>query len=331
MFYIASICVVFVYLCVMANKKTQENTSKYWWLKHLVIAIIAAFATVLLLFWMLKGITRHGKTLEVPDLTNMTLTEARKVAKKNHIRIKITDSVYIPQLHAGQVLKQTPSAGSRVKKNRNILITINSLVPMMVKAPDVVGYSLRQAESNLHAANLQVGRLNYVPDIATNSVMGQSYKGRPLVPGTDIPAQSEIDLTLGLSASDCWTKVPNLLTLPYHRVKSELTYNSLNLDKILFDGTVQTYADTLNSVVYKQEPGPTIGNSVRMGTGIVLFLTLNKDLAELNKQNLKAKDLVRDTTMVLPKDTELEEVKPEAEESQEEAEPAGTNNDEPEL
>ena len=71
----------------MANKKTQENTSKYWWLKHLVLALIAALATVLILFWMLKGITRHGKTLEVPDLTNMTLSEARKVAKKNHIRI----------------------------------------------------------------------------------------------------------------------------------------------------------------------------------------------------------------------------------------------------
>ncbi len=141
----------------MANKKTQENTSKYWWLKHLVLALIAALATVLILFWMLKGITRHGKTLEVPDLTNMTLSEARKVAKKNHIRIKITDSVYIPQLHAGQVLKQTPGAGSRVKKNRNILITINSLVPMMVKAPDVVGYSLRQAESNLHAEGSDTG------------------------------------------------------------------------------------------------------------------------------------------------------------------------------
>ena len=139
-----------------------------------------------------------------------------------------------------------------------------------------------------------------------------------------------MDLTLGLSASDCWTKVPNLLTLPYHRVKGELTYNSLNLNKIMFDATVKTYADTLNSIVYKQEPGPTIGNSVRMGTGVVIFLTLNKDLAELNKQNTKAKDLVRDTSSLnLPKDTQLEEAQPE--ENTEEAQPVETNNDEPEL
>ena len=315
----------------MAKKNTKDSTNKYWWVKHLILAVAAAFVTVLLLFWALKGITRHGKTLEVPDFSNMTIAQAQKLARKNHIRIKITDSVYIPQLQAGQVLKQTPSAGSRVKKNRNILITINSLVPMMVNAPDVVGYSLRQAESNLTAANLRVGRLNYVPDIATNSVMGQSYKGRPLVPGTSIPAQSEIDLTLGLSADNCWTRIPNLLALPYHRVKSELTYNSLNLDKIIFDATVNTYADTLNSVVYRQEPEPTISKSARMGTGVTLFLTLNKELAELNRKNVVAKDQVKDTTaMALPKDTQVEEL-PETPAEEAETETEKSNDDEPEL
>lgn len=306
------------------NKKVKEN--KYWWLKHLLLAIASAFICVLLLFWLLKGFTRHGKSLDVPDFSNMTIGQAQKLAKSNHLRIKITDSVYIPQLHAGQVLKQTPGAGSKVKKNRNILVTINSMVPMMVKAPDVVGYSLRQAESNLTAANLKVGRLKYVPDIATNSVMGQAYRGRPLVPGTDIPAQSEIDLTLGLSADNCWTRIPNLIAVPYHRVKSELTYNSLNLDRIVFDATVKTYADTLNSVVYKQEPSPTIGKSARMGAGVTLFLTLNKELAEVNRKNVHAKDQVRDTTIALPKDTQEEELK----EVEEEAE-APSNDDEPEL
>lgn len=310
----------------MAKKNTKDSTGKYWWLKHLILADAAAFVTVLLLFWMLKGITRHGKTLEVPDFSNMTINDASKLARKSNLRLKITDSVYIPQLHAGQVLKQTPSAGSKVKKNRNILVTINSLVPMMVKAPDVVGYSLRQAESNLTAANLKVGKLNYVPDIATNSVMGQSYKGKPLVPGTDIPAQSEIDLSLGLSSDNCWTRIPNLIAVPYHRVKSELTYNSLNLNKILFDATVKTYADTLNSVVYKQDPQPTIGKSARMGTGVTLFLTLNKELAEANRKNVVAKDQARDTTaMALPKDTQVEEL---PEETPENAENIDTSEDE---
>ncbi len=295
-----------------ASKKTKstKNTNakwyQIWWLKHLLFAVVAAFVTISVLFWLLKGITRHGKMLEVPDFTNITIAEAEKIAKSHELRLKTTDSVYIPKLHAGQVLKQTPAAGSMVKKNRNILITINSLVPMMVKAPDVVGYSLRQAESNLHAANLKVGKLNYVPDIATNSVMGQSYKGKTLMPGKSIPAQSEIDLTLGMSSENSWTRVPNLLTLPYHLVKSELTYHSLNLNKEVFDSTVKTYADTLNSIVYKQDPPPTTSNSVRLGKGVTIYLTLNKELAETNKKNIKPKDLAKDTTMLLPKNTTVE-------------------------
>lgn len=88
----------------MAKKNTKDSTGKYWWLKHLILAVAAAFVTVLLLFWMLKGITRHGKTLEVPDFSNMTINDASKLARKSNLRLKITDSVYIPQLHAGQVL-----------------------------------------------------------------------------------------------------------------------------------------------------------------------------------------------------------------------------------
>ena len=84
---------IFVYLCIMAKKNTKDNTRKYWWLGHLILAVAAAFVTVLLLFWALKGITRHGKTLEVPDFSNMTISEANKLARKSHLRLKITDSV----------------------------------------------------------------------------------------------------------------------------------------------------------------------------------------------------------------------------------------------
>ena len=46
-----------------------------------------------------------------------------------------------------------------------------------------------------------------------------------------------------------------------------------------------------------------------MGSGVTLYLTLNKELAELNRKNVKAKDQLRDTLkMVLPKDTQEEEL-----------------------
>ena len=279
----------------MAQNK-QVKWYKSWGFKQVVLAILAAVVTVVILFWLLKSVTRHGKSLVVPDFTNMTINEAQKLARKSHVRIDATDSVYIPQLHAGQVIKQIPAAGSRVKKNRRILVTINSLVPVMVKVPNVVGVSLRQAESSLHSIGLKIGKLRYVSDIATNNVLAQSFKGAPIEPGTSIPQESYLDLTLGLNSSDNRTNIPNLITVPYHQVRSELIYHSLNLNRMVFDQTVKTYADTVNSVVYRQEPGPTLSSSVLMGTGVTIYLTLDKNLAQHNKLSVKAQDpIVVDT------------------------------------
>ena len=272
-------------------KKVKKKWYQSWEFKHICVAVAAALASVFVLFHLLGLITRHNKSIEVPDFTDMSIEQARKLAHKSDVRLKISDSVYIPQVQAGQVLKQIPAGGSKVKKNRRILITINSLVPAMVKVPNVVGYSLRQAASNLRAANLYIGKLTYVSDIATNNVMEQYYKGSQAVPGMQVPSQSEIDLTLGLNSSDCMTRVPNLIAIPYYQAKSELLYNYLNLNKVVFDKGIKTYSDSLQAVVYKQEPSPTVSNSVRMGTGVTLYFTMDKSLAENNKKRVKAVDL----------------------------------------
>ncbi len=272
-------------------KKVKKKWYQSWEFKHIFVAVAAALVSVFVLFHLLGLITRHNKSIEVPDFTDMSIEQARKLAHKSDVRLKISDSVYIPQVQAGQVLKQIPAGGSKVKKNRRILITINSLVPAMVKVPNVVGYSLRQAASNLRAANLYIGKLTYVSDIATNNVMEQYYKGSQAVPGMQVPSQSEIDLTLGLNSSDCMTRIPNLIAVPYYQVKSELLYNYLNLNKVVFDKGIKTYSDSLQAVVYKQEPSPTVSNSVRMGTGVTLYFTMDKSLAENNKKRVKAVDL----------------------------------------
>ena len=85
----------------------------------------------------------------------------------------------------------------KVKKNRRILLTINGLSPKMVPMPYLEGYSLRQAQTELEAAQLVLGKLVYVEDIANNNVIKQFYKGRRIKPGTLIPAESEISLEVG--------------------------------------------------------------------------------------------------------------------------------------
>lgn len=265
------------------DKKEKKSLRKKI-LVNLLSALLAAFATLLILLFMLKVITRHNKELQVPSFINMTLEQATKVARASHIRLEITDSVYINRMEPGVIYRQNPKKGSMVKKNRRILLTINAKLAKTSQMPSLVGYSLRQAQSELTANQLNVGRLIYRDDLATNNVLEQHYNGSIIVPGRKIPSESAIDLVLGLNPKDSLTYIPQLRGIPYTRLKSFLTENSLNLGNVLFDATVQSYTDSLQAMVYRQIPQYSDSAMVQMGSDITVYLTKDESLLAIREE-----------------------------------------------
>ena len=55
--------------------------------------------------------------------------------------------------------------------------------------------------------------------------------------------------------------------------------NSLNISRCEFDGTVSTYADSLEAYVYGQYPPASDSISVRRGTSVTLYLS--KDVTRI--------------------------------------------------
>ncbi len=260
--------------------KGQKQSDNKWLLKQFLLACVAAFLTVIIILFLFKIITRHGKEIVVPNLVGMTMQEAKRVAKDHHVRIKISDSTYVPRMQKGLIYRQNPAPGSNVKKGRRVIVIVNSMIPKLSKVPNVVGQPLRQAQGNLNSAKFRVGKLIYTPDIATNNVIAQLYNGQPITPGREIPSDSEIDLEVGLGSSGTMTRIPNLHGLSYYDVKNELVNYCLNLNKMVFDSSVKSYADTVNSFVYKQIPEPTKGANYKLGYGVTLYLTTNKELVK---------------------------------------------------
>ena len=117
----------------MATKKKTEKWYWNWLSKHIYMAVAAAGIVVSALFSMLDVITRHNDELIVPSFVGMDVESAHKLAAENHLRLEITDSVYIVRMAPGAIYKQNPLEGSHVKKNRRILLTINANTPKMVK------------------------------------------------------------------------------------------------------------------------------------------------------------------------------------------------------
>ena len=161
----------------MEVDKDNKPTSR-WIIRNILLAI-AFFAVLLVLTQMgLKAITRHNQVIIVPDLTGLSVADAKIVAKRNHIRTEVVDSVYVKRIEKGNVFSQNPAAGKEVKKDRVIKLTINAHQTKMVKMPNLVGYSLRQAKTEILSSGLSVGKLAYREDIATNNVLDQFIKGR---------------------------------------------------------------------------------------------------------------------------------------------------------
>ena len=246
-------------------------------IKHIILAGCSLLVVIFLLFTILKFITRHNQEFVVPSFINMTVEEAEAVARQYELRLEVTDSVYINRMAPGAIFRQNPEAASKVKKNRRILLTINANQPKLVKMPELVGYSLRQAQSELVSNQLSLGKLIYVKDIATNNVLGQLYKGRAIGEGEKIPSESVIYLKLGINETDSTTYIPEIRGIPYRLVREKLAENSLNLSKAVFDESVTNYADSLSAWVYRQVPAPSDSVTVRLGTGVTVYLSKVKE------------------------------------------------------
>ena len=247
-----------------------------------LLAALSVFVVIILFSKFLLGcITKHGQELVVPDLTNITVSEAVGIAKENGLRVEIGDSVYIRRLGRGLVYSQNPPAGGKVKKGRRIVLTINAVAPKRVSMPNLVGFSLRQAKAELQSCGLSLGRLTYVEDIATNNVMEQKFHGRDIEPGTSVETLARIDLVLGLNPDENSTTVPDVVGLKYLRAVDVIHDYSLNVKRLIFDKGIKDYADSLDAVVYRQSPeaakeaeddeeaGP---EPVSMGDEVTLYL-----------------------------------------------------------
>ncbi len=246
-----------------------------WILKNLILALVYIAVLVAGVTIGLAFFTNHNKEIEVPDFTTLSVKDAAQLAESVGIRVEVTDSVYVRRMERGAVFSQNPAAGSSVKKNRLIRLTTNAVNAKQVSMPNLVGYSMRQAKAELSSKGLNLGKLIYVSDMATNNVLKQQYRGKDIKTGTMIDSGSEVDLVVGLSDTDNQTRVPNVVGMKYNRAVDAVHDNSLNVARTTFDDSVQNYNDSLNAVVFRQSPSASSA-PIGMGGEVSLFFTLDE-------------------------------------------------------
>lgn len=261
--------------------------------RNLIWGLIFVIALILAINIFLNRFTRHNQEIIVPDFYAMSLEDATQLALQGPFRLEVIDSVFVKRLEKGAIFSQNPAAGSAVKKNRRILLTVNSSQSQKVAMPDLVGLSLRQASAEIQAKGLRIGKLIYTEDMANNNVLGQKLHGADISAGTMIETESNIDLLLGLSPDNEGTEVPYVKGMTYFEAINAIHYNSLNVGQVIYDNSVTTYNDSLEARVYRQIPdiikpeSDTIyiePISAQFGEKVSIYLTKDSiKISEINK------------------------------------------------
>ena len=162
--------------------------------KNILLFFLAVFILILCVKWYLDIYTHHGQAVIVPDVKGINVHEAAPFFENNSLRFEVVDSVYNKNVKSGAIVETIPVAGTKVKKNRNIYITINAFSSQMGIVPEIKDQSQRQAVAKLNAIGFKDVRIKYILAAYKDLVHGLECNGKEIKPGERLPLDSKLTL-----------------------------------------------------------------------------------------------------------------------------------------
>jgi len=169
--------------------------------KGFIITVIAAALIVFgLTFGSLKYLntyTQHGKEIQVPNLIELKIEEARNRIGDGFEIIVIDTIDFNPKIAPLTISEQDPVAGYPVKQGRKVYVKINASGYSSVRLPNLEGRTLRHSIAILESLQLLQGSTTYQEDFAKDVVLSVRQDGRILRAGDKVLKNSKIDFVLG--------------------------------------------------------------------------------------------------------------------------------------
>ncbi len=218
---------------------------------NILAGIGAIFLLLILFFFSLGWITGNGKTEKVPNVLGLDVVAAQKNIQALGFDVVLQDSIYVDTLARNSVLRQTPEADEVVKKGRTIFLTINRTIAPQVEMPNLIGFSLKSAQTYLKVLGLRIGTINLVADRNKNVIVDQLIGNSPIAPGTKIVSGTLINFTVGDGGASIGMEVPDLVGLTVNMAKMKIASMGLIVGNIISSGVIQ---DTANAFVIQQNP-----------------------------------------------------------------------------
>jgi beta-lactam-binding protein with PASTA domain len=245
---------------------------------NLLLIVVTIFALLTIIFFSLDFYTRHGEGIPVPQLKGLQIEKAMEILKDQGFDYKI-DSAYVLDTPPGAVIEQDPDAGTNVKENRTIYLTVVTRIAPPVVLPDLTPYTYREAVATLANYGLKVGDTLYRPDIARDRVLEVRMSGVPIAAGSKVPKGSRLDLVLGNGEGASEVDIPELVNLNLSEARFAISHGGVTLGTITYQGTI---TDSTNLLIVAQSPMKTDSAAkIPNGTRINVTVTQGKKAAVL--------------------------------------------------
>ncbi|MEU1255483.1 Stk1 family PASTA domain-containing Ser/Thr kinase [Streptomyces chartreusis] len=152
-------------------------------------------AAVLLVLGLGVGIwyINSGQFTQVPPLLSKTEAQARDRLEDAGLDVGKVERAYSDTVKRGTVISTDPGTGARIRHNDSVKLVI-SQGPETVKVPDIEGYPLAKARTELKESGLQPGMVKreFDDDVTRGSVLSAD-------PGTGTEVRSGSAITLIVS------------------------------------------------------------------------------------------------------------------------------------
>lgn len=212
--------------------------------KYIWIIMIILFAGAFIWAFLSFGNFWSAKNITVPDVVGKSSEIAETVLKGENLRVSI-DEIPSDTVPAGQVISQTPQAGSGVKEQRIIHLTV-SKGGVVILVPDLKGMTLEQAKDRLDKLQLQIGAVEQGndPAFASETVIAQSP-----VAGAKAEKNAAVNLTINAKQE----RIPNVVGMTLGEAQQALAGVHMTTGKIT-GNTAGFKTDDPDNIVVSQNP-----------------------------------------------------------------------------
>ncbi|MEO6817664.1 MAG: PASTA domain-containing protein [Edaphobacter sp.] len=155
---------------------------------NILLGSMAMVAVALISMFITMRLAIHGREVEVPNLSGLTIAEASQAASSQGLNLNVENRFYSNDVAPGQVLAQSPASGVTVRREWTVRVT-ESLGPQKVSVPDLIGQTQRPASILMRRLSLDMGTVAQLPaDAAYGVVLAQTPT--PNASGIDRPRVS---------------------------------------------------------------------------------------------------------------------------------------------